>query len=309
MATSGSPYKRTADWNEQIIQKINELAEECEIDPLEEVDECHKLGKSDIQQAQDKLKEICDENTFGPIPDKWKVSTIQELEDAIAAGECCEEDCPTCDFQLDESVTVPTGSTGTFGDGWTSDDLANLVTTVFEKVDEMQEILDEVESPMCEDLKELRDQLAAATDPDEIESLQNQIEDKQKEIDDKVEEITPISDEIDSIVEDGYANISSQAGQGSQHDLTAMMDNIVQFNEPYLDKIKSDAKACRSFDVNECRLGARILFDVGAETDILLFTVPGGRFTPIPGYTAPITGPAYEITLKLLGTAPTCSEE
>ena len=88
-----------------------------------------------------------------------------------------------------------------------------------------------------------------------------------------------------------------------------MMDNIVKFNEPYLDKIKQDAKACRSFDVNECRLGARILFDVGAETDILLFTVPGGRFTPIPGYTAPITGPAYEITLKLLGTAPTCSEE
>lgn len=95
MANSNTPYTREGDinaWND-LIRKINLQAAECNLVPLEEVDENHILAKSDIRDAQNKLVEACIDNEFTPIPDRWLVQTIQELEDIAASDPCCcEED-------------------------------------------------------------------------------------------------------------------------------------------------------------------------------------------------------------------------
>ena len=52
----------------------------------------HKLSVTDIQNALDKLLEICPDNVFSSIPSTWTKNTIQELEDAVAAGACCCEE-------------------------------------------------------------------------------------------------------------------------------------------------------------------------------------------------------------------------
>lgn len=94
MANSNTPYTREGDinaWND-LIRKINLQAEECDLEPLEEVDENHILAKSDIRDAQDKLVEACIDNEFRPIPDRWLVQTIQELEDIAASEPCCCEE-------------------------------------------------------------------------------------------------------------------------------------------------------------------------------------------------------------------------
>ena len=64
------------------------------VDTLEEAEAPHKWSKDDIQQVQDKLTEICKDNSFSDIPDLWKQDTIDEINDAIANGWCeCNEDC------------------------------------------------------------------------------------------------------------------------------------------------------------------------------------------------------------------------
>ena len=85
-------------WNEDIIQEINDLCENpfsgCSpLPPLEKVEEKHRWSKQDIQDAQDKLKEICPDNEFGEMPELWKKLTIDELEIAISLGWCnCDEE-------------------------------------------------------------------------------------------------------------------------------------------------------------------------------------------------------------------------
>ncbi len=87
-----SAYKIT-DWNEDIIQKINELCENpdpgCEpLDPLEEVTDPHRWSVEDIEDAQDKLKEICDENEFEAELKLWKQEIVDELKEAIENEWC-----------------------------------------------------------------------------------------------------------------------------------------------------------------------------------------------------------------------------
>ena len=91
MADSTTPFTND-EWN-QIIQDINDLATGCaDVDPLDEVEECHRLSKTDITDVQDKLVELCEDNVFTPPDMKWLQSTIQEIEDAIEAGDCCCEE-------------------------------------------------------------------------------------------------------------------------------------------------------------------------------------------------------------------------
>jgi hypothetical protein len=96
---SDTPWKIT-DWNVEIIQPINTLAQSpdqgCDpISPLDEVADPHKWSKADISAAQNKLLAICDENTFGATPDLWKQSIVDELNSAIGRGWCgCQEECP-----------------------------------------------------------------------------------------------------------------------------------------------------------------------------------------------------------------------
>ncbi len=107
------PYK-ISDWND-IIDRINDLAQNpdpgCDaIDILENVTAPHRWAKSDIRQVHDKLQEICDENTFSDIPDLWKQSIIDEIEDAITRG-WCKCDCVDCEFGTENQwnliVSIP----------------------------------------------------------------------------------------------------------------------------------------------------------------------------------------------------------
>ena len=86
-------YSR-AEWNE-LIDTVNALASDCGVDapPLEHVDPNHIWAKSDIRDMQDRLRQICEDNTFtDPIPDLWLQSIIDEIMTAIAVG-CCGDDC------------------------------------------------------------------------------------------------------------------------------------------------------------------------------------------------------------------------
>ena len=87
------PFTRE-NWNEDIIQRINDLAVNpdsgCDpVSTLEKVEPKHLWSKTDIQEAENKLKEICPDNEFPETPDLWSYSeTILPLENAIDAGWC-----------------------------------------------------------------------------------------------------------------------------------------------------------------------------------------------------------------------------
>ena len=78
-------------WKE-LIEQVNELASECNLPPLEEVETPHRWSKTDIEKMQNTLKEICDQNEFDDPPEKWLQDTIDKIEEAIASGACCCED-------------------------------------------------------------------------------------------------------------------------------------------------------------------------------------------------------------------------
>ncbi|MEE9548754.1 MAG: hypothetical protein V3V68_05305 [Nitrosomonadaceae bacterium] len=86
-------------WNRDIIREVNELCENpdegCE--PLETLDEAepdHIWTKPDVTRVQDKLIEICSENTFDEMntPQLWHYDDIiVPIEEAIQRGWCgCE---------------------------------------------------------------------------------------------------------------------------------------------------------------------------------------------------------------------------
>jgi len=87
-------------WN-NVLTRINNLAsfppEGCDpVDELPLVTAPHKWTVQDITAAQDKLKEICSDNTFTTASpgDKWRKLCIDELDEAIDNGWCdCEEPC------------------------------------------------------------------------------------------------------------------------------------------------------------------------------------------------------------------------
>jgi len=115
MANSNSVYKRITNWNGQIIQPINELCENppgnCDpIDTLEEAEENHLWMKQDIIDVQNKLKELCDNNSFTD-PESPQLATvvyIQEIEDAINVGWCECDEPKTRSWLLDTYVTSKT---------------------------------------------------------------------------------------------------------------------------------------------------------------------------------------------------------
>jgi len=94
-----SVYKRISNWNEEIIQPINELVENppggCDaLDPLDEAEEDYLWKKQDIIDVQEKLKEICPDNEFEELktPQLATREIIDEILVAIALGWCgCEE--------------------------------------------------------------------------------------------------------------------------------------------------------------------------------------------------------------------------
>ena len=100
------PYK-IKDWNEDIIQKINDLCENPGLgcDPLgtiEEVTDPHRWSVADIEEARNKLEEICGENEFTTELKLWKQEIVDELKEAIALGWC---NC--CDWGGPYSLSLP----------------------------------------------------------------------------------------------------------------------------------------------------------------------------------------------------------
>jgi hypothetical protein len=88
-------------WNE-LIRQVNALIDDCvgkDVTPLDLLEPNHILTSGDISAVQNKLIELCDENSFEDIPALWEVATIDELMAAINAGVCgeCEEDCEDVD--------------------------------------------------------------------------------------------------------------------------------------------------------------------------------------------------------------------
>jgi len=97
-------YKRT-DWND-IIQQVNDVLQnpppdtDCEPLPtLDEVGPNHRWSKADIQEVQDALKATCEDISFDTIPELWKQSIIDEINEAIEQAWCdCEpDDEPDCE--------------------------------------------------------------------------------------------------------------------------------------------------------------------------------------------------------------------
>jgi len=85
------------DWN-KIIQRINDLAQNppggCEpVDVLPEVEKNHIWTRTDVTDVQDKLIEICKDNTdtFTAELRLWTQDIIDEINEAIDRGWCdCE---------------------------------------------------------------------------------------------------------------------------------------------------------------------------------------------------------------------------
>jgi len=97
-------YPLTLDaWN-SLLGRINSLAsfppEGCDpVAQLPLVTAPHKWTVQDITAAQDKLREICSDNTFtAAVPGgKWRKLYIDELDEAIDNGWCnCEPEEPCC---------------------------------------------------------------------------------------------------------------------------------------------------------------------------------------------------------------------
>jgi hypothetical protein len=116
MATSNTPYRRQGinSWKELLDQVNDELQSPpsgCDpIAPIPLPDECHRWAKSDIREVHNKLDEMPGNCfTFQPIPDKWKVSIISDIENQLSEAWCdcgdeqCCEPCPNCQPEGTES--------------------------------------------------------------------------------------------------------------------------------------------------------------------------------------------------------------
>lgn len=102
MANTNEPFRRIGSnsW-EELLTKVNEVFQDppdgCDpIDEIETPEECHRWAKEDIQEVHDKMNEMpgdCFE--FEPIPDLWKKSIIDNIEEQLenAWCDCEDEDC------------------------------------------------------------------------------------------------------------------------------------------------------------------------------------------------------------------------
>ena len=307
MATSDRVFNND-DWN-QIISNINSLVAQCpDIEPLEPVDECHKLSKEDIMGAQGKLLEGCPSNSFSPIPDLWKVAPIQELEDAIEAGPCCAEDCPLCDFELDISEDIPQG-TGTFSDGWA--DIFDHQVAVNDLVGEFDDLILEA-NDIVQEINDLKEMLATAATPEAAAAIQDMIDDKKEELDDKIDEAETKSDEIDTLVDQGWDTIYTLGGEtGDQYDISGIVnDNLINVSEPYFENYANRLRSCTPVNPAICRVFLLFSSGFGGENNVLLQLVPGGRFTALGGDSVPLENtPNLKVELKVIGSVAACTPE
>lgn len=118
MANSNSPYRRIGanSWQE-LIDKVNDELQDppdgCSpIEPIDLPDDCHRWAKSDIREVHDKLNEMPgDCFDFQEIPDLWKVSIIEDIEDQLEDSWCeCETCCEPCENAFSGILEIFLGS-------------------------------------------------------------------------------------------------------------------------------------------------------------------------------------------------------
>lgn len=115
------PYTRE-EWND-IIRRVNNKAENPEpedsshedgtpcdpLDPIEEVGPNHIWAVSDVEEVQDKLKEMCPEVQFTDPLILWTQNLIDEIEEAIDQAWCdCENNCADLCSNAVEEGSEPT---------------------------------------------------------------------------------------------------------------------------------------------------------------------------------------------------------
>lgn len=118
MANSNDPYRRlgTNSWQELLDQVNNVLQNPpagCDpIDTIDGPDPEHKWSKEDITEVHDTLNTMPGNCfTFQEIPDKWKVSIIEDIEDQLSNAWCDCEDClAPCSNASPEPVITSLGT-------------------------------------------------------------------------------------------------------------------------------------------------------------------------------------------------------
>ncbi len=253
MANTANPYRRIGanSWQElldQVNDKLQNPKAGCDpIDEIEAPEESHLWAKEDIQEVHDKLNEMpgdCFE--FEDIPDLWKISIIEDIEDQLEEAWCdCEVCCYPCPntgdtsihFIVTETVFTDDCIAGCSPNSDVLQECANLreafyfpavsnYTNGFLKFvngtretncleNELEKLEEELEK-LQDQLAELEEQLAQCPPGDAgvacREAIQAAIDDKQLEIDDKQIEIDEKQVEVDAAIEKRDAGFDQYEG-------------------------------------------------------------------------------------------------
>ena len=91
MPSSEVPFSNQ-DWTD-IIDRVNEMADECGVDRLDSIGECHRLSRQDVLDVFETLVMVCEDNEFDALEEcaRWGLSFVRDIEAAIESGVCCRE--------------------------------------------------------------------------------------------------------------------------------------------------------------------------------------------------------------------------
>jgi hypothetical protein len=242
MANSNEPYRRlgTNSWQE-LLDQVNTVLQNpptgCDpIDTIDGPEEEHKWSKTDITEVHDRLNTMPGNCfTFQPIPDKWKVSIVEDIEDQLSNAWCeCDEDCVAecSNAQLGRTFTyngsliasdcgpnIPGGATAgrnamrnaflagfaarqILQDDWRPAyiDLCDLQAELADLENELTDLEDELTA-----LEALRDTACTVPSP-ACDAAQAAVDAKQAEVDAKQVEVDAKQDAVDlqQALVDGY---------------------------------------------------------------------------------------------------------
>lgn len=272
MANSTSPYRRIGSnsWQE-LLDQVNDVLQNPEpgcdpIAPIDPPDPMHRWAKSDIREVHDKLNEIpTDCFTFQPIPDLWKVSIIDDIEDQLAnawcdcTGEVCCYQCPNAgDFVTIFLGTETVGPNDCTECSATTADIAacnNIRTNIYipavidfsqgmdawsehgriacckqEELDDLNDDLEKLQDQLDELNQNKTDCIASCSGDVACQNACSalydpQISDKQTEISDKQAEIADVQAELNDAIAQRNAGIAQASGKCAA--MNAAVDNMI----------------------------------------------------------------------------------
>lgn len=222
MANTNSPYRRVGSnsWKE-LLDQVNEELENppsgCDpIEPIEVPEKPHRWAKSDIREVHERLNQMpgdCFE--FKDIPDLWKVSIIEDIEDQLANAWCeCEQCLYPCDNAAETeeqalfSVSTGAGDCTTCATTSEANDACNdirefdyqpALTEYFDQKDIFRLAFVEA-CDLEEEVKELEEQVEALEEAKneacsqegneaQCQELTEQLQEKEEELEEKEEEL------------------------------------------------------------------------------------------------------------------------